>query len=83
MTVEQRLEQLEKRNKSLTVALTMMAVVMCAVGTMAARVGDEQTGTGDAASEMKLYASPSGDEFWTIIISLTVLITAELSQSIR
>ncbi len=36
MTVEQRLEQLEKRNKSLTVALTMMAVVMCAVGTMAA-----------------------------------------------
>jgi len=26
MTVEQRLDQLEKRNKRLTVALTMMAV---------------------------------------------------------
>jgi hypothetical protein len=26
MTIEQRLEQLEKRNKRLTVALTMMAV---------------------------------------------------------
>ena len=36
MTVEQRLEQLEKRNKRLTVALTMMAVVICAVVTMAA-----------------------------------------------
>ena len=36
MTVEQRLDQLEKRNKRLTVALTMMAVTMCAVVTMAA-----------------------------------------------
>ena len=36
MTVEQRLDQLEKRNKRLTVALTMMAVAMCAVVTMAA-----------------------------------------------
>ena len=36
MTVEQRLDQLEKRNKRLTVALTMMAVVVCAVVTMAA-----------------------------------------------
>ncbi|MDB4698976.1 hypothetical protein OAF45_02420 [Candidatus Latescibacteria bacterium] len=36
MTIEQRLDQLEKRNKRLTVALTMMAVVMCAVVTMAA-----------------------------------------------
>ena len=43
MTVEQRLEQLEKRNKRLTVALTMMAVVMCAVVTMAA--------TGEKCSE--------------------------------
>ncbi|MDB4698971.1 hypothetical protein OAF45_02395 [Candidatus Latescibacteria bacterium] len=36
MTIEQRLGQLEKRNKRLTVALTMMAVVVCAVVTMAA-----------------------------------------------
>jgi hypothetical protein len=36
MTVEQRLEQLEKRNKRLTVVLTMMAVTICAVVTMAA-----------------------------------------------
>ena len=36
MTNEQRLDQLEKRNKRLTVALTMMAVTICAVVTMAA-----------------------------------------------
>jgi len=36
MTVEQRLDQLEKRNKRLTVALTMMAVTICAVVTVAA-----------------------------------------------
>ena len=36
MTIEQRLDQLEKRYKRLTVALTMMAVVMCAVVTVAA-----------------------------------------------
>ena len=35
MTVEQRLDQLEKRNKRLTVALTMMVVAMCAVVTEA------------------------------------------------
>jgi hypothetical protein len=36
MTIEQRLEQLEKRNKRLTVALTMTVVAMAAVVTMAA-----------------------------------------------
>ncbi|MDB4698974.1 hypothetical protein OAF45_02410 [Candidatus Latescibacteria bacterium] len=47
MTVDERFEQLErktqrleKRNKRLTVALTMMAVVVCAVVTMAA-TGDK------------------------------------------
>ena len=40
MTIEQRLEQLEKRNKRLTVGLTMMAVAMAAVVTMAAK-GDK------------------------------------------
>ncbi len=34
--MEQRMDQLEKRNKRLTIALTMMAVVVCAVVTMAA-----------------------------------------------
>ena len=46
MTIEQRLDQLEKRNKRLTVAFTMMAVVICAVVTMAAtgdKVGDFDT----------------------------------------
>ena len=36
MTVEQRMDQLEKRNKRLTVALTMTVVAMAAVVTMAA-----------------------------------------------
>ena len=36
MTIEQRLDQLEKRNKRLTVALTMTVVAMAAVVTMAA-----------------------------------------------
>ena len=36
MTVEQRLDQLARRNKRLTVALTMTVVAMCAVVTMAA-----------------------------------------------
>ncbi len=36
MTIEKRLEQLEKRNKRLMVALTMMAVTICALVTMAA-----------------------------------------------
>jgi hypothetical protein len=36
MTIEQRLDQLEKRNKRLTVALTMTVVAICAVVTMAA-----------------------------------------------
>ena len=35
MTIEQRMDQLEKRNKRLTVALTMTVVAMCAVVTKA------------------------------------------------
>ena len=45
MTVEQRLEQLEKRNKRLTVALTMTVVAMCAVVTVAAK--DDKISTFD------------------------------------
>ena len=35
-TIEERLDQLEKRNKRLTAALAVMAVAICAVVTMAA-----------------------------------------------
>jgi hypothetical protein len=44
MTVEQRMDQLEKRNKRLTIALTMMAVAMCAMVTMAAKYRVEKEG---------------------------------------
>ena len=40
-TTEQRLDQLEKRNKRLTVALTLMAVVICAVVTRLPAKGDK------------------------------------------
>ena len=50
MTVEQRLEQVDQRihrtNKRLTVALTMMAVTMAAVVTMAA-TGDQDQEEGE------------------------------------
>jgi len=36
MTVEERLDQLEKRNRRLTAGLMMTVVAMCAVVTMAA-----------------------------------------------
>ena len=45
-TIEERLDQLEKRNKRLTVALTMMAVTMAAVVTMAA-TGDQDQEEGE------------------------------------
>ena len=35
-TTEQRLERLERHNRRLTTALTLMAVAMCAVVTVAA-----------------------------------------------
>ena len=35
-TIEERLDQLERRNKRLTAALAVMAVAMCAVVTVAA-----------------------------------------------
>jgi len=46
MTIEQRLEQLEQRNKRLTVALTMTVVAMAAVVTMAA-TGDQDQEEGE------------------------------------
>ena len=44
MTIEQRLDQLEKRNKRLTVALTMTVVAMAAVVTVAAKYRVEKEG---------------------------------------
>jgi hypothetical protein len=54
MTIEQRMDQLEKRNKRLTVGLTMMAVAMCAVVTMAA-TGDKD-GTFDTVTALDVKA---------------------------
>jgi hypothetical protein len=60
MTIEQRLEQLEQRNKRLTVALTMMAVVICAVVTMAAT--GEKNGDFDMVRTKALWvANDAGD----------------------
>jgi hypothetical protein len=61
MTVEQRLDQLEKRNKRLTVALTMMAVVVCAVVTMAA-AGDKD-GYFDAVVARNIYVENDAGDF--------------------
>ena len=57
MTIEQRLDQLEKRNKRLTVALTMTVVAMAAVVTMAAtgeKFGDLEKGFG-SHSQLSIY----------------------------
>ena len=53
MTVEQRLDQLEKRNKRLTVALTMTVVAMAAVVTMAAT--GEKDGDFDTVSARHIF----------------------------
>ena len=55
MTVEQRLDPLKKRNKRLTVALTMTVVAMCAVVTMAA-TGDKD-GRFDTVTARHIYAT--------------------------
>jgi len=51
MTIEQRLEQLEKRNKCLTVALTMTVVAMAATGE---KFGDLEKGFG-SHSQLSIY----------------------------
>ena len=53
-TIEGRLDQLEKRNKRLTAALTLMAVAICAVVTMAAMGG--KGGQIDTASSTYITA---------------------------
>jgi len=60
MTIEQRLDQLEKRNKRLTVALTMTVVAMCAVVTMAAtgdKDGDFDVVTANLSSSLTTLAT--------------------------
>ena len=57
MTIEQRLDQLEKRNKRLAVALTMTVVVMAAVVTIAEtgeKFGDLEKGFG-SHSQLSIY----------------------------
>ena len=53
MTMEQRMDQLEKRNKRLTVALTMTVVAMAAVVTMAA--AGEKDGDFDTVSARHIF----------------------------
>jgi hypothetical protein len=65
MTMEQRMDQLEKRNKRLTVALTMTVVAMCAVVTMAAT--GEKDGVFDTVKARHiLVTNDAGD----IVVSL-------------
>ena len=65
MTVEQRLQQLEKRNKRLTVALTMTVVAMCAVVTMAA-TGEKYSGFDTVVARHIAVVNDEGE----IVVSL-------------
>ena len=57
MTIEQRLDQLKKRTKRLTAALTLMAVAICTVVTLAS-TGDKD---GDFDSVRVLVTNDAGD----------------------
>jgi hypothetical protein len=65
MTIEQRLDQLEKRNKRLTVALSMTVVAMCAVVTMAA-TGDKDGDFGIVTARTIFVMNDAGE----IVVSL-------------
>ena len=76
MTLKQRLDQLEKRNKRLTVALTLMAVAVCAVVTLAAtnirdvsktEIGRFVYQTADANNFDFLIDTSNGD-MWKVLI---------------
>ena len=54
-TTEQRLERLEKRNRRLTAALTLMVVAMCAVVTMAAT--GENYGVFDVVKARRIWVT--------------------------
>ena len=65
MTIEQRMDQLEKRNKRLTVALTMTVVAMAAVVTMAA-TGDKD-GNFDTVMARHIYVTNNAGD---IVVSI-------------
>ena len=67
MTMEQRMDQLEKRNKRLTVALTMTVVAMAAVVTMAA-TGDKD-GDFDTVTARTIYVTNDAGD---IVVTLGV-----------
>ena len=53
MTIEERLDQLEKRDKRLTVALAVLTVAICAVVTMAAT--GEKRGDFDVVTARNIF----------------------------
>ena len=59
-TIEERLDQLEKRNRRLTAALTVTVVAMCAVVTMAAT--GEKDGTFDVVTARHIAVTNSAGE---------------------
>ena len=65
MTIEERLDQLEKRNKRLTAALTLMAVAICAVVTVAAT--DDNIGRFDAVFADRIYAKTNITAKWVFV----------------
>jgi hypothetical protein len=65
MTLEQRVDPLEKRNKRLTVALTMTVVAMCAVVTMAA-TGEKYSGFDTVVARHIAVVNDAGE----IVVSL-------------
>ncbi len=67
MTIEERLDQLEKRNKRLTAALTLMAVAICAVVMVAA--------TGRKVSEFDIGR-------FDLLIAKTIVVTNDARQEI-
>ncbi len=70
MTVEQRLDQLEKRNKRLTIALTMTVVAVAAVVTMAAtgeKDGEFDTVTANAVVARTIYVTNDAGDIVVIL----------------
>ena len=59
-TTEQRLERMEKRNRRLTTALTLMAVAVCAVVTLAATNVRDVSNSDNGRWEFHQAASSQG-----------------------
>ena len=68
-TTEQRLERLEKHNKRLTTALTLMAVAMCTVVTMAADEIEEGYVTFDTVFAKRILLT---NDYVGVVIDLDV-----------